>query len=246
MNKLSLIIMFLVFGPGAVFGCDCAPLPLKKELKEVDQVFRGRVIAINLREYPISYEFEVLKVWKGKRIRKVTITSGIGSGDCGMSFENGQEYLVFAKRGKTSICRRTAKIGSTQDVAVLYWMHDKYYRKALQKSKPGPLTKVEASYISGLLMVHRDSLEGKKIAIFDTSFPITKREFFKTWGGNIVDVHYLLLDAEEKEFYGVDAMLVAWTLGEIVDSEKQFLLEKIISRPTDEEKSEEVLSRKER
>ncbi len=245
MNKLFLIIILLIYGSGDIFGCDCVPLPLKKELKEVDQVFRGRVIAVNLRAYPISYEFEVLKVWKGKRKRKVTITSGIGSGDCGMNFENGQEYLVFAKRGKTTTCRRTAAIGKTQDVAVLNWMYDKYFRKTLKKSKPGPLTKTEASYISGLVMIPRDSLEGKTIAIFDTSFPISKRDFFKAWGGHKVDVHYLLLDADEKKEYGVDAMLVAWTQGDIVDTEKQFLLEKIISKPTTEEKPEEVLSRKE-
>lgn len=242
MNKLSLILIFLVLVTGEIFACDCTPLPLEKELKEVDHVFRGRVISINLRSYPISYEFEVLKTWKGKKSRKATITSGIGSGDCGMAFINGNEYLIYAKRGKTTTCRRTAEIGFTQDVAILNWKYDKFFRKALKKSKAGPLTDGEAFYLSGLLMVAQDSLIGKRIAIFDTSFPITKREFFNTWGGHAVDVHYLVLSADEQDIFGVSGMLVAWTKGDIVDAEKQFLLEKLIDEP-EKKKTEDVLTR---
>jgi len=212
----------------------------------VDHVFHGRVIAINLRSYPIAYEFEVLKTWKGKKSRKVTVTSGIGSGDCGMAFINGHEYLVYAKRGKTTVCRRTAEIGYTQDVAILNWKYDKYFRRALKKSKPGALTDEEAFYLSGLVMEHQDSLLGKKIAIFDSSFPITKREFFRTWGGHAVDVQFIFLDPKEQKEYGVQGMLVAWTKGQIVDAEKQVLLEKLIDRQIDklpDEQSEGVLTR---
>lgn len=231
MYKLSLILLLLVIGAGSLVACDCAQLPLEKELNEVNHVFRGRVIAINLRSYPIAYEFEVLKTWKGKKSRKTTITSGIGSGDCGMTFINGQEYLVFAKRGKTSICRRTAEIGFTQDVAILNWKYDKYFRRALKKSKSGALTENEAFYFAGLVMQQKDSLVGKEIAIFDNSFSISKKEFFNTWGGHAVEVQFLILDDAEQEKYGVHAMLVAWTNGQIVDAEKQFLLEKLIDEP---------------
>ncbi len=230
MNKLSLMLIFFSFSGWEVWACDCTPLPLEKELKEVDHVFRGRVIAVNLRSYPIAYEFEVLKTWKGKKSRKVTITSGIGSGDCGISFINGKEYLVYAKRGKTTICRRTAEIGYTQDVAILNWKYDKFFRKALKKSKSGVLTNNEAFYLAGLVMEQPDSLVGKKIAIFDASFPISKRDFFRTWGGHAVDVQFIFLDDKDRDLYGVDGMLVAWTKGQIVDAEKQFLLEKLIDR----------------
>lgn len=230
MNKLSLIVILFTFSVGSMFACDCTPLPLEKELKEVDQVFRGRVIAVNLRAYPIAYEFEVLKTWKGKKRRKVTITSGIGFGDCGISFINGQEYLVYAKRGKTTTCRRTAEIGFTQDVAILNWKYDKFFRKALKKSKPGALTPQEAFYLEGLVLEHQDSLVGKNIAIFDGAFPISKREFFRTWGGHAVDAQFIFLDATDRDVYGVDGMLVAWTNGQIVDAEKQFLLEKLIKQ----------------
>ena len=233
MNKLSLVFILLVMMTGRIFACDCPQLPLEKELKEVDHVFRGRVISVNLRSYPIAYEFEVLKTWKGKKSRKVTVTSGIGSGDCGVSFVNGQEYLIYAKRGKTTTCRRTAAIGQTQDVAILNWKYDKYFRKALKKSKPGALTKEEATYLAGLVMQPEDSLVGKKIALFDTSFPISKRDFFRTWGGHSVDVQFIFLDAKEQELYGVQGMLVAWTKGQIVDAEKQVLLEKLIDRKID-------------
>jgi len=230
MIKLSLIVTILVFLTGNVFACDCTPLPLEKELKEVDHVFHGRVIAINLRSYPITYEFEVLKTWKGKKRRKVTISSGIGSGDCGMIFINSHEYLIYAKRGKTTTCRRTAEIGFTQDVAILNWKYDKYFRKALKKSKPGALTDSEAFYLGGLVKHHQDSLVGKKIAIFDTTFPITKREFFNTWGGHAVDLQFIFLDPKDQMEYGFQGMLVAWTKGQIVDAEKQVLLEKLIDR----------------
>lgn len=244
MKETIIFLFFFSLLSGQILACDCATLPLEKELKEVDYVFHGRVISINHRAYPIAYEFEILKTWKGKKRRKTIITSGMGSGDCGVFFEIGHEYIIYSKRGKTDVCRRTAEIGHTQDKAMLNWKYDKLYRKALKRSKKGPLTDREASYIAGLVLMHQDSLVGKKIAIFDSEFPISKREFFKTWGGHQVDLHYLELEPKDIRNYGVEGMLVAWTKGDIVESEKEFLLAKL-SNTTVLKKQEDVISRRE-
>jgi len=247
-RTLSVLFLSLLFSD-AMWACDCVPAPLETELEQVDQVFQGRVLAINDRQYPVTYEFEVLYTWKGKRRRKVTVSSGMGAGDCGYPFELGKMYLVFVKRGRTSQCRRTAPIDRTPDVALLSWKRNGPYRRTLQRSKAGPLTKLEAYHLGHLLLVAPDSLTGKRVAFFDGSFLVSKREFFRTWGGHEADINYLRLDEADRRRYGVDYMVVAWGDGEIVDSEKEVLLEKYKRVHTPDERTEKrsappVLSRK--
>jgi len=100
--------------------CSCLPLsPPSKELKRADAVFWGKAIKVKparitdgeekVRGYLVT--FAVARRFKGDLPSEVTVETGQGGGDCGVHFEAGKEYLVYAfgegARLETNICTRT-------------------------------------------------------------------------------------------------------------------------------------------
>lgn len=60
-------------------------------------------------------EFDVDRTWRGRPSRRVAVFTGRGGGDCGVPFEVGRQYLVYAhchQNGDcfTIICSRTQEI----------------------------------------------------------------------------------------------------------------------------------------
>ena len=73
---------------------------------------------------PMSYKFSVEQAYLGVAGSEVEILTGRGAGDCGVAFQTGQRYLVYAYRHKdkltTSICTRTKSFSkATEDLAFL-------------------------------------------------------------------------------------------------------------------------------
>ncbi|HWN11148.1 MAG TPA: hypothetical protein VNO50_18055 [Pyrinomonadaceae bacterium] len=111
-------------------ACTCAlPLPnltlkqqVKKAQKQSRAVFVGKVMQVvqNPDASGVSVKFLVEKSWKGRLTREVTISTGLGGGDCGYRFEVGESYLVYAsganKLLSTSICQRTAPRSENGDM----------------------------------------------------------------------------------------------------------------------------------
>ncbi|MEN3329977.1 MAG: hypothetical protein V7638_4784 [Acidobacteriota bacterium] len=73
---------------------------------------------------PMAYKFAVEQAYLGIPGSEVEIFTGRGGGDCGVPFQTGQRYLVYAYRYKdklsTSICQRTKPFNkATEDIAFL-------------------------------------------------------------------------------------------------------------------------------
>ena len=73
---------------------------------------------------PMAYKFAVEQAYLGVAGGEIEIFTGHGGGDCGVTFQTGQRYLVYAYRSKnkltTSICTRTKPFNrATEDVAFL-------------------------------------------------------------------------------------------------------------------------------
>jgi len=95
-----------------------------------DAVFSGEVVKVIenkgiIRGYGNVVHFKVDKTWKGTGDSEMVITTGYGGGDCGISFEKGQQYLVYATMSdmymsgtlSTTTCHRTTEISSaTEDL----------------------------------------------------------------------------------------------------------------------------------
>jgi hypothetical protein len=59
--------------------------------------------------------FDVQRMWRGLRKARVEVFTGRGGGDCGIPFQVGKQYLVYARCGPdgdcfTTVCGRTARI----------------------------------------------------------------------------------------------------------------------------------------
>ncbi|MDE2718909.1 MAG: hypothetical protein OXI33_18105 [Chloroflexota bacterium] len=115
-----------------VYACSCAqPESPSEELEKFSAVFAGRVVSVQLsydpdgrtvtREDRGTIGFEVSAVWKGTVYEEMDITTPPTGGTCGFTFEEGEEYIVYAYDSPyveggytTGICSRTALLEQAQ------------------------------------------------------------------------------------------------------------------------------------
>lgn len=91
----------------SAFACSCVePGTPWEQLAWADAVFAGTVIDVD-NPYPddngfiyggetVQVSFTVEKYWKGVMTEPIIIYTGQGNGDCGIPFEEGESYLVYA------------------------------------------------------------------------------------------------------------------------------------------------------
>ena len=106
-------------------------IPLCESVWTSDAVFSGEVLSVERMSNAgqelfssVRVRFKVLESWRGDVSNVVEIKTGMGGGDCGYSFRERQNYLVYAHaRGGgliTSICSRTRPLSqAAEDVAYL-------------------------------------------------------------------------------------------------------------------------------
>jgi hypothetical protein len=84
----------------AAQACKCgAPMPVRQSVKIATMVFRGKVLSVETLKTPEGHsrrvKFVLNRVWKGASQPYVSLSTGMGNGDCGYNFVKGQEYLVY-------------------------------------------------------------------------------------------------------------------------------------------------------
>ena len=141
MKKILVIATSLfVLSANAASACKCIPTTPEQGLERAGAVFSGRVVDVveqspAERRSPRSNEdpnflngvkvtFEVSEVWKGNSERRLVVTTSDSSASCGYSFQEGQEYLVYASEEdaqlKTGLCSGTKRLSDARaDLAVL-------------------------------------------------------------------------------------------------------------------------------
>jgi len=91
-------------------------------------VFSGRVLSMSVDTssslFPLRVTFQAIQTWKGTPTSLPTISTGLSSASCGVSFHIDSSYLVYAYQwqGKltTDICRRTRLLSrAAEDIAFL-------------------------------------------------------------------------------------------------------------------------------
>lgn len=132
MKTVSLLILICIFAgsfASSVVACSCVENPsVEVALQKSDAVFSGNVIDVREKRQPNGYRpksvhFEVIDTWKGVEETQIIIVTGLGGGDCGFDFKEGQEYLVYANEstmyGDKSlvaiICSRTTELSLAQE-----------------------------------------------------------------------------------------------------------------------------------
>ncbi len=96
-----------------------------EELANANAVFTGKVIVQKTKQGltfsstdPVEVSFVVSQVWKGDIPTEVIITTARDSASCGYTFEDGEEYLVYANGEidalNVSLCSRTAVLANAE------------------------------------------------------------------------------------------------------------------------------------
>ena len=94
-------------------GCQRSGSP-REELQRADAVFSGEVSKVNSEKI----EFNVEKVWKGPRTKRISVKHGYEQSECTYVFVVGKKYLVYAYGKKifsTHVCTRTKELGNASD-----------------------------------------------------------------------------------------------------------------------------------
>jgi hypothetical protein len=145
-NELTAILAGVVLlGAGHAIGCQCAEQPAVEDILAGHAlVFVGRVVSGNFlgdgskpgEPYGRQFTFVVSETLKGNvRDQTVTISTGVGGGDCGVDFIIGRQYLVYSRKREddqfvTSICDYTKEY-------VPYGQKEaEELRRRLKKAKP--------------------------------------------------------------------------------------------------------------
>ncbi len=149
----SCVFLFTLFfvSPAVVEACSCIMSgPPCQSFWNTDVVFSGQVTEI--KDTPVkpasnsdnkfasmfrtkTVSLAVNESFRGIEERSVELETGMGGGDCGFAFENGQSYLIYAYRNKetgklgTGICTRTQLLSKASE--------DLEYFRGLKDAKAG-------------------------------------------------------------------------------------------------------------
>lgn len=106
---LALIATFLLaLAPGVASACSCAPVTTAEMVESAHTVFVGEEIART--EYrgadqwaQQAVTFQVAEAYKGQVFDQLTVTTGMGGGDCGVSPTTGLVGITIQNSGEPSI-----------------------------------------------------------------------------------------------------------------------------------------------
>lgn len=131
---MTMLLILLNIAPATSFACSCvAPWSVQEELEHSAAVFKGSVIgvvdakensAMQSSADPIAFIIKVDEIWKGINQTEVVVYTERDSASCGFTFEEGQEYLIYASKPddhlRVSLCSRTTDLASAAaDLSIL-------------------------------------------------------------------------------------------------------------------------------
>ncbi len=111
MKKIFLTCLLISSVP--TFACSCYEMTLEKHFESVKNVYYGQLISAQYEapnkenDWPsVSGIIDIKDVLKGEKLEQISIKTGLGGGDCGISLTVGKYYSLFVNRSDEyiSIC----------------------------------------------------------------------------------------------------------------------------------------------
>jgi len=113
-------LMWVAAPPERSFACSCVGFTTLEAKDHADEVFRGTVTEVkkpwlsNNSGDQAKITLQVDEVWKGEAEQVILVYSSLFDASCGVEFEVGKTFLVFAKYSdgwlKTSMCSGTKEV----------------------------------------------------------------------------------------------------------------------------------------
>lgn len=228
--KRTIIILIVLLGTSTKgYPCRCYRMDIENEILSADLIFQGIPIDKKQSDSKMIYKFSVEKVWKGNESDTISIKTGLGGPDCGMVFEMGKSYIVYANNYETTYCRRNELIDSTYDDVKLDFKFLSDFSNAFVDDEKR-LNSKESEYLNrhfGKEIKNYDFVN-KSILFTSSMSVISKSEWIKTnWKHDFPSVELVILTEEEKKQTGYDAILVTWSKFLINDKLKSKILKQI-------------------
>ncbi|AKU15114.1 hypothetical protein [Luteipulveratus mongoliensis] len=140
LGAVVLLALGVLIGlPAPAHACSCASSSAPELLSKSDAAFVGRLAERRGSDGDlVRFALDVSRVYKGTVSAKTVVYSeGRGGGDCGVTFESGEERMVLARlesgRLVTSLCRGTSMVKESEVAASGF---DAYSPVAAEHSPP--------------------------------------------------------------------------------------------------------------
>lgn len=229
MKKILIILTILLTGITKGYSCSCYQMNLKNEIDSANLIFQGIPIGKKQIDSKMIYQFSVDKIWKGDKADTIEIKTGLGGQDCGMIFEIGKTYVVFAKNRETSHCRKNVLADSSHIDLKLDYKFTKDFAEAF-KNQEKKLVTQESEYLNRQFngLFENYDFKDKSIIFTSSTFVISKSDWIETnWEYDNPSVELVELTKQEKEETGYDAILVTWSKFILTDKMKQRILKQL-------------------
>jgi len=227
--KRSILIFLAAIAALASYACKCYQGTFDQEVQQADKIFMGTVLMKTASD-KAYYLFSVSQGFKGVKADTITVKTGFGGGDCGMNFEVGKTYVVYAQNEETNICHRNALADKNTDLGKLRYLFENGFSADIGKTINPVLTGHESAYLNADLSTGRKDFDfyGKKVAFFISGSFRDKVQYFENYGGRHVAYHLVILNEKEKqEANGYDAIIVLWRKQGVGSGFKKSLIKKL-------------------
>lgn len=207
--RLGFIVCLAICGSAAM-ACKCAPQPFETQANEADMIFAGQVSYREVIGNRTFVKFKLSAIYKGNAANAITITTGLGGGDCGYNFETGKSYLVFSKALRTNSCMRNSILDQSPDISKVKYTFEKLYRNNIGNENKPLLNIDEAYYLNSSLIDQRGvhNFVNLRVAFFNNESKIDKVNYFKSYGGKDINNVFLVLTKEERLKTKYDALVI--------------------------------------
>lgn len=210
--KYAVAISISITSYVAAYGCKCATFTFSQAVDNADRIFIGKAIDLTYTDHA-SYRFLVSRVFKGNKEDTIILRTAIGGPACGMTFDIGKSYLVYASNDSTTRCQRNQLEADNPDVPRLKFRFDKEFAMNIGKTNNPVLTTQEAEYFNSDLARHRGNFDfqNKKVAfVYNATISDKKRYFERNGITEVVNSLIILTESERQSAKGYDAVIVSW------------------------------------
>lgn len=230
--KHLLILAISCFVISEIQACKCQHSHIIVDIEKSEQIFIGTVIEASQSPFDGEATIQVKKSWRGEfKKNRISLT---GSGNCSYGFQEGKKYLVFANKGRTSICKNNRLLEDARQEMEAMALVDYYKKVPVTKNSmindQPLLSKYDIAYMKVKDKVTElDEFVGGRVAFIVADTLAVKSDWHRSRGGMNEKSYVIKLTEEEQEKLGVKLLLVRGSLRplEYIQEEKMKLFRKL-------------------
>lgn len=174
------ILLFILYSES--HACRCAFPDFETSLAIADFIFVGKAIKRDIGNAGVIFIFDIQETFKTKgdsELKRVTLHTGSGGGDCGAHFIYGETYLVYSRNQETNRCFPNSLLDDSYFYNLLRIRFDR--TESYGKDGKTKLNEIEADFLNYFSSRQTTPFDfsGKSIIFFNGNYFFDKERFFK-------------------------------------------------------------------